>query len=182
MLALPSNCVHGTFQFDGRSAFQTGRHSAAPLEGLEMNSENILTPYGTGTCFYFPYPGEIKKKIGGCDGILMPMRNVFEMFARENDNLDPKSAAFFRDVASHYPHCDSQGHGIDRNGNGAILYDYDDWDAMSVEEKELRGSCNAAIAVIDRLRFELEMMDNVDRMEEVNIIRRTLADLIPGFM
>lgn len=139
---------------------------------------NIFAPYGNADCYTFPYPEAIEKK-SGLSGMVMSIRELFEMVARDREKYDPKKSAFYREVASHYSHCDQKAYSVDRNGNGAILVDYDDWDELTDEQRLLRGNRNAAIAVLDRLRFHLEMMnDDLGNKEPVDDIRRTLAELI----
>lgn len=133
---------------------------------------------GSSSCYCFDYPPEIEAKTG-VSGLTLPRRELYLMLARDLEKDDPKSAAFFREVANHYPDCESRGYQIDRDGNRNILIDYDDWDELSDEERLLRGNRNAAIAILDRLRFHLEMMDDdVSRKEEVDTIRRGINDLV----
>ncbi|MCX5578987.1 hypothetical protein [Kaistia terrae] len=139
---------------------------------------NAITPYGNANCYAFSYPEAIEKS-SGLSGMTMPIRDFFEMVAKDTEKHDPKMASFYREVASHYSHCDQKAHSVDRDGNGAILVDYDDWDELTDEQRLLRGNRNAAIAVLDRLRFHLEMLDdNPENKEPVDDIRRTLAELI----
>jgi hypothetical protein len=133
---------------------------------------------GSSSCYCFDYPPEIEAETG-MRGLTLPRRELYLMLARDREKDDPKSAAFFREVANYYPDCDSRGYQIDRDGNRNILVDYDDWDELSDEERMLRGNRNAAIAVLDRLRFHLEMMgDNVELQVEVDAIRRELNDIV----
>ena len=133
---------------------------------------------GSSSSYCFDYPPEIEAKTG-MSGLTLPRRELYLMLARDQEKDDPKSAAFFREVASYYPNCDSRGCQIDRDGNRNILVDYDDWDELSDEERLLRGNRNSTIAILDRLRFHLEMMDDdVSRKEEVDTIRRAINDLV----
>ncbi|MDM7979028.1 MAG: hypothetical protein QUV71_01640 [Rhizobium sp.] len=133
---------------------------------------------GSSSCYCFDYPPEIEAKTG-MSGLTLPRRELYLMLARDREQDDPKSAAFFREVANHYRDGDSRGYQIDRDGNRNILVDYDDWDELSDEERLLRGNRNATIAILDRLRFHLEMMDDdVSRKEEVDTIRRAINDLV----
>lgn len=139
---------------------------------------NIENLHSSSSCYCFEYPREIEAKTG-VSGLTLPRREFYLMLARDLEKDDPKSAAFFREVANYYPDCDSRGYQIDRDGNRNILVDYDDWDELSHEERLLRGNRNAAIAVLDRLRFHLEMMDDdVSLKEEVDNIRRAINDLV----
>ncbi|WP_313558660.1 hypothetical protein [Agrobacterium cavarae] len=139
---------------------------------------NVENLYSNSSCYCFEYPREIEAKTG-VSGLTLPRRELYLMLARDLEKDDPKSAAFFREVANHYPDCDSCGYQIDRDGNRNILVDYDDWDELSDEERLLRGNRNSTIAILDRLRFHLEMMDdNVARKEEIDAIRRAINDLV----
>lgn len=134
--------------------------------------------YSSTNCYCFDYPPEIEAK-AGMSGLTLPRRELYLMLARDQEKDDPKSAAFFREVANHYPDCDSRGYQIDRDSNRSILVDYDDWDELTDEERLLRGNRNSTIAILDRLRFHLEMMDDdVSRKEEVDSIRRGINDLV----
>ena len=140
--------------------------------------ENIDRPDGNAECFLFDYPTEIASKIG-IHGMTMPKRELWETVAGNFDKTDPKSAAFYREVASHYPECDSSGYAIERNSRGAIVFGYDDWDEIPEEVKLIRGNINAAIAVVDRLRAYLERMnDDPSNDDEVDEIRRSLGAII----
>ncbi|WP_336802171.1 hypothetical protein [Kaistia sp. MMO-174] len=139
---------------------------------------NVLTPHRNADCYAFPYPEAIEKETG-LSGLTLPIREFFEILARDLEKGNPEKAAFHRKVASHYSHCDANGCSIDRDGNGTILVDYDDWDELTDEQRLLRGNRNAAIAVLDRLRFHLEMMnDGPENKSEVDDIRRTLGKMI----
>ncbi len=139
---------------------------------------SIENVYGSSSCYCFDYPPEIEAKTG-IRGLTLPCRELYLMLARDQEQDDPKRAAFFREVANYYPDCDSRGYQIDRDGNRNILVDYDDWDELSDEERLLRGNRNSTIAVLDRLRFHLEVMDDdVARKEEVDTIRRAINDLV----
>jgi hypothetical protein len=77
------------------------------------------------------------------------------------------------------PDCDSHGYEVGRDGHRNILVDYEDWDELSEEQQRLRGNRGAAVALLDRLRFHLEMMDdNVELKDEVDTIRRALNDIV----
>jgi hypothetical protein len=126
----------------------------------------------------FDYPPEIEARTG-LSGLTLPRRDLFHTLARDLEATDPKRAAFFRDVASCYPDCDPHGHEVDRDRRGNILVDYDDWDELSEEQQRLRGNRGAATALLDRLRFHVEMMDDdVELKDEVDAIRRALNDLV----
>lgn len=133
---------------------------------------------GDNAHYGFDYPPEIEAKTG-VSGLTLPKRELYLMLSREHENSDPKSAAFFREVASFYPDCDRQGYSVDCDRRGNILVDYDDWDELSEEQQRLRGNRGAAIALLDRLRFHVEMMDDdVELKDEVDAIRRALNDLV----
>lgn len=133
---------------------------------------------GNSACYMFDYPPEIEAKTG-LSGLTLPRRDLFHTLARDLEDADPKRAAFFREVASYHPDCDSHGHEVDRDSHRNIMVDYDDWDELSEEQQRLRGNRGAAIAILDRLRFHLEMMDdNVELKDEVDTIRRALNDVV----
>jgi hypothetical protein len=135
-------------------------------------------PHGNASCYCFPYPEAIAKKTG-CYGLDIPIRDVFEMMAREAERRDPQSAAFFRSVAAYYPHCCDAGYEIERDRRGNAIPECHDWDGLTDDEKLTRGNINATIAILDRLRFDLEKMnDDPDNNNEVNEIRRGLAAII----
>lgn len=139
------------------------------------NSENID---GNSSCYYFNYPANVEAKTG-VGGLTLPCHEFYLMLARDVEKDDHKQAAFYREIASGYPQCDDHGHEVDRDGNRAILVDYDDWNELSDQQRILRGNRNAAVAVLDRLRFHLEMMDDdAENKEEVDDIRNTLNELI----
>lgn len=139
---------------------------------------NIENLYANSNCYCFEYPHEIEVKTG-VSGLTLPRREFYLMLARDLEKDDPKGAAFFREIANHYPDCDSRGHQIDRDGNRNILVDYDDWDELSDEQRLIRGNRNATIAILDRLRFHLEVMeDDVSLKEEIDTIRRAVNDLV----
>lgn len=109
----------------------------------------------------------------------LPKREFYLTLARDVENDDPKRAAFFREIASYYPDCDRVGYQVDRHGNQNILIDFDNWDELSTEQQRLRGNRGATIALLDRLRFHLEMMDDdIALKEEVDDIRRALNELV----
>jgi hypothetical protein len=140
--------------------------------------DKIDRPDGNAECYLFDYPSDIVSKIG-IHGMTMSKRELWETVAGNFDKADPKSAAFYREVALHYPECDSSGYAIERNSLGAILFDYDDWDDLSSEEKLTRGNINAAIAAVDRLRAYLERMsDDPSNGDEIDEIRRSLGDIL----
>ena len=133
---------------------------------------------GSSSCYSFDYPAAIEAKTG-LSGLVLPRRELYLILARDLESEAPERAAFYREIASYYPDCDSYGLEVDRDGNRSILVDYDDWDELSDDERMLRGNRNAAIAVLDRLRFHLEMMnDDLGNKEDVDNIRRTLKELI----
>ncbi len=41
-----------------------------------------------------------------------------------------------------------------------MLVDFDDWDDLTAAQQRLRGNRGSAIALLDRLRFHLETMDD----------------------
>jgi hypothetical protein len=133
---------------------------------------------GNNACYTFDYPLEIEAKTG-LSGLTLPRREFYLILARDVENDVPERAAFYREVASHFPDCDRYGHDVDRDGNRTILVDFDDWDELSDKQRLLRGNRNAAIAILDRLRFHLEMMDDdIELKGEVDTIRRALNDIV----
>lgn len=140
--------------------------------------DTLYEPLGNDSCYCFPYPQAIVDQTG-THGLTLPIRDFFEMLARDIEKKDPRSAEFYRSVAAYYPHCDDAGYDVARNRNGNILPDFDDWDELSDAQKLTRGNRNATIAVLDRLRFDLEMMnDDPANNEEIDDIRQAIAAVI----
>lgn len=139
---------------------------------------NIENVEGSSSCYCFDYPPEIEAKTG-ISGLTLPRREFYQILARDVEDEVPERAAFYREVASHYPDCDRFAHDIARDGRRTVLVEFDDWDELDDQQRLLRGNRNAAIAVLDRLRFHLEMMeDDVSLKEEVDTIRRAINDLV----
>jgi len=135
-------------------------------------------PHGNDSCYCLPYPEAIAS-LTGVAGLTIPIRDVFEMLARDIENRDPKAAHFYRSVAAHYPHCDDFGYELERDRRGNVVVDSEDWDELTYDQKLTRGNINATIAILDRLRFDLEKMnDDPDNNNQVNEIRRGLAVII----
>lgn len=117
----------------------------------------------------------------GLGGLAMSIREFFLCFAKFKEDRDPKFAALLREVASHYPDvvCTYE---FTRDKNGNVVFDYDDWDELSDNQRINRGNRLAAIAALDKLRFELELMSDEDEDKEtVSSIRRGLAKLAPDW-
>ncbi|WP_377295382.1 hypothetical protein [Rhizobium sp. SG2393] len=137
--------------------------------------ENVA---GNEGCYSFDYPQEIAARTG-VHGMTLPKRELYLALSRDKEKDDPKTAAFFRELASHYPDYDAWGYHIDRDGRGTMLVDFDDWDDLTAAQQRLRGNRCSAIALLDRLRFHLETMDDdVSRKQEVDTIRHTLNELV----
>lgn len=135
-------------------------------------------PHGNDSCYCLPYPEAIASQTG-VSGLTIPIRDVFEMLARDVENRDPQAAHFYRNVAAYYPYCDDLGYEIERDRRGNVVVDGEDWDELTYDQKLTRGNINATIAVLDRLRFDLEKMnDNPENNAEVDEIRRGLAAII----
>lgn len=133
---------------------------------------------GKNACYSFDYPSEIEAKTG-LSGLTLPRRDLFLILARDVEKNDPKRAAFYREIASHFPDCDPRGYEVDRDRDRNILVDYDDWDELDEEQQRLRGNRGAAIDLTNRIRFHLEMMDDdVELKIEVDTIRRALKDIV----
>lgn len=125
--------------------------------------------------FCLPYPDELAKEFGAT-GFVMSIRRLYELLAREADDKNPAEAALLRKIAEHYPDTYPDGGVIVRDSQTNIIAEHDDWDDLSDDEKIHRGNVNAAIANVDRIRYELEMMiDSYDDGEEVTRMRRELA-------
>ncbi|KQW31337.1 hypothetical protein ASE36_03495 [Rhizobium sp. Root274] len=127
--------------------------------------------------FCLPYPDELAKELGAT-GFVMSIRRLFELLAREADDKDPVKAALLRQAAQHYPDTYPDGEIIIRNSLTNIVAEEDDWDDLTDSQKIHRGNVNAAIANVDRIRYELEMMiDSYDDTEELTRLRRELATI-----
>lgn len=123
-----------------------------------------------------PIPPSFQPKHGGSAG-LISIRHMFLYFASLSEDRNPKHAAILRNIASHYgdvyPHSD---YPVNRDINGDVMFDIDNWDEISTEEKVFWGNRNTAIAHIKRISSDLEMMDDsVDNESEVTRIRNALA-------
>lgn len=124
--------------------------------------------------FSIPYPEEIAKRTGS-SGMVFSIRQLYLGAAVQVEDKEPKWAAFLRELADCYPDVD-QGELIERDSRGNVVLEEDDWDDMTDEQKIHRGSVNAAIANVDRIRYELEMLAfSYDEADEVTRIRRALA-------
>lgn len=125
--------------------------------------------------FCLPYPDELAKEFGAA-GFVMSVRRLYELLAKEADDNDPVEAALLRKAAGHYHDTYPNGDVIIRDSLTNIVAEFDDWDELTDEQKIFRGNVNAAIANVDRIRYELEMMiDSYDDADEVTRIRRELA-------
>lgn len=125
--------------------------------------------------FILPYPEEVAEKKSGSMGITLSIREVYLMLAREYDDKDPQCAADLRAIADHYPDADD-GEIIDRDSRGNIISEEDDWDELTDEQKIHRGNANAAIAVVDRIRNQLESAAYYyETADDVTRVRRELA-------
>jgi hypothetical protein len=132
--------------------------------------------------YSFDYPADISAKTG-LFGLTLPAQELYEMLARDVEDADPKRAAFFREVASRYPTMDKSGHTVARDMRGQFLPDCDPWDDMTTDQQAFRGNCNATIALMERIRYELEMMeDDPSRKEQIDHIRRTVGDLLDDLL
>ncbi|MDK1488641.1 hypothetical protein QN219_01000 [Sinorhizobium sp. 7-81] len=124
--------------------------------------------------FSLPYPEEIVKKTGST-GIVASIRQFYLSAAAEADDKEPQWAAFLREVADYYPDTNG-GEIIDRDSRGNIVVEEDDWDDLTDEQKIHRGNVNAAIAVVDRIRYQLENAAYYyDTADDVTRVRRELA-------
>lgn len=125
--------------------------------------------------FCLPYPDELAKEFGAT-GFVMSIRRLFELLAKEADDKDPVEAELLRKAAQHFPDTYPGGEVIVRDSLTNIVAEADDWDDLTNEQKIHRGNVNAAIANVDRIRYELEMMvDSYDDTDEVTRVRRELA-------
>ncbi len=140
-------------------------------------TDNFDHVMANNSSFCIDYPAEIQKE-AGVHALNISRNEIFLLIAQSMEKHDAKEAAFFRKVASYYPNCDKSGHHVDRDKHKNILVDFDDWDELSNEQRLVRGNRNSAIAVLDRLRFHLEMMeDEPENNEEVDDIRRGLNEI-----
>lgn len=126
--------------------------------------------------FLFSYPPSVAEK-RRMAGFSMSIREFFLHFAKVEEDRDPKHSALLREAASHYPDVDG-AYVLERDRNGNVVFDYDDWDELSEEHKVNRGNRQAAIAALDKLRLDLELMSDESKDKEtVNHIRQSLAKL-----
>lgn len=138
-------------------------------------SNNLVIPSMNMANFCLPYPDELAKEFGAV-GFVMSIRRLYELLAKEADDRNPVEAALLRKAAAHYHDTYPNGDVIIRDSLTNIVAEFDDWDELTDEQKIFRGNVNAAIAAVDRIRYELEMMvDSYDEVDEVNRIRRELA-------
>jgi hypothetical protein len=143
----------------------------------ENEMSNTIVPSMNCANFCLPYPEELAKEFG-VSGFVMSIRRLYELLAREADDKDPLKAALLRKAAQHYPDTYPDGEIIVRDSLANIVAESDDWDDLTDDEKVHRGNVNAAIANVDRIRYELEMMiDSYDDTEEVTRVRRELAEI-----
>lgn len=140
-------------------------------------TDNFDYVMANNSCVCFHYPKEIQEK-EGVHGFTYSRKELFLLIAESKEKRNAKDAAFFRKVANYYPDCDRDGDSVQRDKDKNILVDFDDWDELSNEQRLVRGNRNSAIAVLDRLRFHLEMMeDEPENNEEVDDIRRGLNEI-----
>lgn len=139
-----------------------------------MSIEPII-PARNMALFCLPYPEELATEFGA-SGLVMSIRHLYETLAREADDRDPVEAALLRKVAGCYHDTYPNGDVIIRDSLTNIVAEGDDWDYMTDEQKIHCGNVNAAVANVDRIRYQLEMMtDSYDETDEVTRIRRALA-------
>jgi pectin methylesterase-like acyl-CoA thioesterase len=87
-------------------------------------------------------------------------------------------AALLRKAAGYYHDTYPNGDVIIRDTQTNIVAEFDDWDELTDEQKIFRGNVNAAIANVDRIRYELEMLiDSYDEADDVTRVRRALAEI-----
>lgn len=124
--------------------------------------------------FILPYPDEIAKKTGST-GMVFSIRELYLRAAAEEDDKDPQWAAFLREVADYYPDVEG-GEIIERDSRGNMVGDAEDWDELTDEQKIHRGNANAAIAVVDWIRHQLEIATyDYETTDDVTRVRRELA-------
>lgn len=126
--------------------------------------------------FIIPYPEEIATRTGS-SGMVFSIRELYLRAAADVDDKEPELAAFLREVANCYPDVD-RGELVERDSRGNLVFEEDDWDGLTVEQKLHRGNTNAAIAMVDRIRYQLEnaQFDN-STAEDVTRVRRQLAEI-----
>ena len=106
------------------------------------------------------------------------MRDLYEHYAAKNEDRDPQFAARLRETAATFPVVDHPTNPTERDKNGNILPEFDDWSELSDEEKIFRAHVNAAIAILNRLHFDLEELEyDEENDEHVTEIRETLGKL-----
>jgi hypothetical protein len=126
--------------------------------------------------FTIPYPEEIAKRTG-CTGMVFSIRELYLSAAAGVEDKEPEWAAFMREVADYYPDVDG-GELVERDSRGNLVFEEDDWDGLTVEQKLHRGNTNAAIAMVDRLRYQLENAQfDKSTAEDVTRVRRDLAEI-----
>ncbi len=126
--------------------------------------------------FIIPYPEEIAKRTGS-SGMVFSIRELYLRAAADADDKEPEWAAFIREVADCYPDVDG-GELVERDSRGNLVFEEDDWDDLTVEQKLHRGNANAAIAMVDRIRYQLENAQfDASTAEDVTRVRRELSDI-----
>ncbi|MBB3979338.1 hypothetical protein GGQ64_004578 [Rhizobium azooxidifex] len=129
-----------------------------------MNCANLI----------LPYPEEIAKKTGS-SGMIVSIREIYLLLARQVDDSDPQEAAALREIADYYPDI-YRGELMERDSRGNWVGDANDWDELTDEEKIHRGNANAAIAALDWLRHQLEgAAYDYSTVEDVTRVRRELS-------
>ncbi|WP_157785399.1 hypothetical protein [Sinorhizobium fredii] len=124
--------------------------------------------------FILPYPEEIAKKTGS-SGMIFSIRELYLLLARQVDDSDPQEAAALREIADYYPDVD-RGEIVERDSRGNLVHEEDDWDELTDEQKIHRGNANAAIAVVDRIRYQLENAAYYyETADDVTRVRRELS-------
>ncbi|MBZ9673315.1 hypothetical protein [Mesorhizobium sp. ES1-3] len=131
-----------------------------------------------GSVFVFPHCDEVYKRTNSRSWSI-GIRDLYEHFAKVHEGDNPQFAARLLESASHWPHINEHPYmPFERDGRGNILPDCDDWDELTDEEKLVRGNRLAAIAILDRLRFDLESRDDTPvEADRITSIRRGLAEM-----
>ncbi|MCJ8151412.1 hypothetical protein [Shinella sedimenti] len=134
----------------------------------------LLVPTMNCACFILPYPEEVAKKTGSA-GMVYSIRELYLLLARQVDDSDPPEAAALREIADHYPDV-NRGEIVERDSRGNRVHEEDDWDELTDEQKIHRGNVNAAIAVVDRIRYQLENAAfDYEMADDVTRVRRELS-------
>lgn len=126
---------------------------------------------------WFPFSAEVTKRTNR-SGWSVSMRDLYEHYAIKHEDSDPQFAARLRETATAFPIVDHPTNPTQRDKDGNLLPEFDEWSELSDEEKIFRGQVNATVAILNRLRFDLENLVYDDESDErVREARKALARL-----